>query len=381
MLNGTKNIMSVPALRRICPIFYFFANFDDLYLYCYHDRLYGNVMTGLFNELSDIEGKKWSLLGYGTLFNLFGLSNSSFFAQIDYQNAYVSYSFRTPNRPYMGSEGLLANCANFFLVAVALTLAGFIALRILFRLLFRFPVSRLLRKFDFWGCLLAALFDGNIQLFAFYSAAEWRSAFFFSLGDKCMKAFAIGFGFTLVAVSIGGFLIAFGMYGRLNKYLVDNNRNCLRGVGFLLLQSGLRNFIFGVLHSVLRPLPYTVTIAVLLSAELLFALLFVLSLTLGIYKRSSFMWFYVIISLLRILLIATLAADYQQIDYDVIENIQCTLLVIILVIYLLATLVVISVLFTEACTSLTKISKPKPVRQSTTGNQNKIKIEVDILEP
>ena len=36
---------SVPSLRRLSPTFYFFANFDDLYLYSFHDRLYGNVMN------------------------------------------------------------------------------------------------------------------------------------------------------------------------------------------------------------------------------------------------------------------------------------------------------------------------------------------------
>lgn len=54
MLNGTKDMMSVPSLRSVSPTFYFFANFDDLFLYVFHDRLYGDVMTGLFNELTDI---------------------------------------------------------------------------------------------------------------------------------------------------------------------------------------------------------------------------------------------------------------------------------------------------------------------------------------
>lgn len=190
----------------------------------------------------------------------------------------------------------------------------FIVFRIVFRFLFHYPVSKIFRKFDIWGCLFIILFDGNIQQFAFYSTSEWKNIFFFSFGDKWTKVCIVCFGFILVAVSVGGFLIAFGMYGKLNRHLVDNNRNSLRGVYFLLLQNGLRNFLFGMLHSALRPLPYMAIIVVLLSAELLFTLLFVLSFTFRIYKNASFMWFTIIISLIRILLIATLVVDYGMVN-------------------------------------------------------------------
>jgi hypothetical protein len=40
-LNLTKNVISVPSMRKLSPIFFFFSNFDDLYLYMFHDRLYG----------------------------------------------------------------------------------------------------------------------------------------------------------------------------------------------------------------------------------------------------------------------------------------------------------------------------------------------------
>ena len=92
-------MISVPSLRRLSPTFYFFANFDDLYLYSFHDRHYGKVMNELFSELSVIESTKWSLFGYGSVLKLLGISNSSFFGQIDYQRAYISYRFNTPGLP------------------------------------------------------------------------------------------------------------------------------------------------------------------------------------------------------------------------------------------------------------------------------------------
>lgn len=301
------------------------------------------------------------MFSYGSELVFLGFSNSSFYSQIDYQKAYIIFSFNTPDHPDLGSEAILINCTNFFLVAIPLIILSFIVFRIVFSLLFRYPVSQLFRKFDIWGCLFITLFDGNIQQFTFYSTSEWKNTFFFSVGDKCIKTFTVFFGFILVIISIGGFLVAFGLYGKLNKYLVDNNKNNLKGVFFILLQYGLRNFIFGILHSILRSLPYPTMIVILLSTELLFALLFVLSFTLKIYKMASFMWFYVLITFIRILLIFTLAIDYEHINFDIIESLQCTLLVLMLFVYLLATLAVILVLSVEIVSNLVKLFKNKPI--------------------
>jgi hypothetical protein len=80
--------------------------------------------------------KKWSILNYGEEMNLLDLSNSSFYAEVDYQEAYLTYSYSTADHPNEGSEGLLYNCANFFVVGVPLVIMGFVLLRRLFMLLF-----------------------------------------------------------------------------------------------------------------------------------------------------------------------------------------------------------------------------------------------------
>lgn len=227
---------------------------------------------------------------------------------------YITYNFITPDHPDEGSEAILVNCTNFFLIETPLLILVFIVGRIIFQFLFQYPISQLLRKFDIWGCLFVILFDGNIQQFAFYTTSEWKNTFFFLLGDKWAKIFTLYFGFSLVIVSVGGFLMAFAYYGKLNKYLVDNNRNNFAGVFFLMLQYGLRNLIFGMLHSILRPLPYLAMLKILILAEFLFTLALIISFTLNIYKYAKFMWFYVLISFLRILLISTLAVDYEEIN-------------------------------------------------------------------
>ena len=60
-----QTLISIPTARRIVtPVFYYFGNFDDLYLYSLHNRAYGDTMTGLFQQISKIESKKWTLLSF-----------------------------------------------------------------------------------------------------------------------------------------------------------------------------------------------------------------------------------------------------------------------------------------------------------------------------
>jgi hypothetical protein len=191
---------------------------------------------------------------------------------------------------------------------------GFILLRWAFKLLFRFPVSSLLRKFDFWGFLLIILFDGNVQQFAFYLTSEWRNVFYFSFGDLCLKAGIVWFGFLLVTVSVGGFFMTFGTYCKLNRHLIDNNRNNLHGNTFILLQYGFRNLLIGILHSILRYLPYFTMLSILISVELLFLTFFILSITLMTYRALNSIWIYLLLSFIRILLIFTFFFDYYLPD-------------------------------------------------------------------
>jgi hypothetical protein len=122
----------------------------------------------------------------------------------------------------------------------------------------------LLRKFDLWGYFWVLVFEGNIQQFAFFLAAEWGKAATFALWQRGIKIAVFLFGFLLVITAVGGAFFLRAVYGRLNHYLTDNNRNNLRGTVMLMLQSGVRNFVLGVLHSVLRPLPYEIILSLLL---------------------------------------------------------------------------------------------------------------------
>jgi hypothetical protein len=56
-------LISVPAARcTLKPIFYLFGTFDDLYLYSFHDRKYGNAIKTLFLHINTLENAKWTLI-------------------------------------------------------------------------------------------------------------------------------------------------------------------------------------------------------------------------------------------------------------------------------------------------------------------------------
>ena len=131
-------------------------------------------------------------------------------------------------------------------------------------MLYRKPISRWIRKSEFWSLLFLLLFEGNVQQFTFYEVNEWKNVFVFSLGSKMIKIHTILFGFVLTLISVCLMFLSYGFYAQLNKHVMDNNKNYLMGHLFFILQFGLRNFIYGILHSILRPFPYYHMLGILL---------------------------------------------------------------------------------------------------------------------
>ena len=68
--------MSIPGARRVVsPVFYYFGIFDDLFLFQYHDREYGQAMRSFFGKINEIELKKWSIIDYKTVLGLMGVDS------------------------------------------------------------------------------------------------------------------------------------------------------------------------------------------------------------------------------------------------------------------------------------------------------------------
>jgi hypothetical protein len=163
-LNGLTFFISIPAARRIVtPLFFYFGIFDDIYLYQFHDRLYGDTMNAVFNMINNVQIAKWSLFNYQSFLNSINVDIGVFQNITDYQDAYNSYQFTDADHTEVGSEGLWANCQNFFIVALPITLIGYLFARMLFRILFNYSISKWIRTSEFWVLLFLLLLDGNIQ--------------------------------------------------------------------------------------------------------------------------------------------------------------------------------------------------------------------------
>ena len=171
--GATSGGFAFPAARRVlAPFFYFIGFLDDLYLYKFHDRTYGETATNLFQEVTTVEESKWSFVSYKSVLAYFGVDSQAFDDFIGYQDAYTSHLYATNFHPAASEpEGLISNSQNFFVVALPLTFLAFLILKGLFYLLFNIRISAVLRKFDFSLLLFLLLFDGNIEQFAFQMTA------------------------------------------------------------------------------------------------------------------------------------------------------------------------------------------------------------------
>jgi hypothetical protein len=105
--------------------------------------------------------------------------------------------------------------------------------------------------------------DGNIQQLAFYLATDWRNIFFFGFATKLMKMQVVFFGFIIIIISVCLYFTSYGFYSRLNKHVMDNNKNVLLGQTSLMMQIGARNCYFGIVNSFSRGLGYRSMLAVL----------------------------------------------------------------------------------------------------------------------
>lgn len=163
---------SLPSGRRLVyPLFYFFGNFDDLYLYSFHGFYYGRVAEYIFNQIEDIEKAQWSLLNQFDFMAQIIVENSSLWKVLSSREVYLTIFNEK-------SENLLTNCYFYFIFSLPVSFIIFILMRALFSRLRSFSISKFIRAFDLWGFLLVLLFDGNIQQFAFFSASNLQRIIF-----------------------------------------------------------------------------------------------------------------------------------------------------------------------------------------------------------
>ena len=78
----------------------------------------------------------------------------------------------------------------------------------------------------------------------------------FDISTKFFKVLSVIFGFIVVVFSIGIYFKSYSFYCRLNRFMMDNNKNYLLGQTGLLLQFGIKNIVLGFANSLLRVWSY-----------------------------------------------------------------------------------------------------------------------------
>ena len=84
----------IPGSRKIIkPVFSFFINFDDIWLYIYHPREYNKVVNTFFAMNEALESEKYKLLPFSKLWSFLGINTIDLVNFLDYKRDYTPAKF------------------------------------------------------------------------------------------------------------------------------------------------------------------------------------------------------------------------------------------------------------------------------------------------
>jgi hypothetical protein len=92
-----ETLSRIPGGRKWIPFLCFLFNIDELWLYQYHERDYGETMNSFFQKMQMLENEKWRVLEEETVNNIYaeaGTSKKAIFSLIDTKFNYSHTTFR-----------------------------------------------------------------------------------------------------------------------------------------------------------------------------------------------------------------------------------------------------------------------------------------------
>lgn len=128
----------------------------------------------------------------------------------------------------------------------------FFMLRIIFRFLFNFKISKVLRPFSFWGYLGLIMVDGNLQFFFFLFFSQHKLGFSFNYFQKMLNILNYFFFFICLWFTFSCYLLFYISYKKLAKYFYDNYQCNLNGIFGLIISSSFKNMTLAAIHNFLR---------------------------------------------------------------------------------------------------------------------------------
>jgi hypothetical protein len=128
----------------------------------------------------------------------------------------------------------------------------FIVFRIIFYLLFRYRISIFFRPFAFFLFLIPMILDGNLQSFFFLMFSQRFLLFSVNIIDKYLNIINCFIYFIIFWFSFATSFLAYSLYKKLTKYILDNWRVCMGGLYAYCICNVGRMLVFGYLHNLLR---------------------------------------------------------------------------------------------------------------------------------
>lgn len=150
--------------------------------------------------------------------------------------------------------------------------------------------------------------------------------FAFQFPQKIIKTIVLIFCFVVVVYSVSMFFLSSLFYKKLSHYFNDNNKRSLIGESYLIIQYGFKNMIIGFSHALLRPLPFKMVVTILIILEMVFFIMFIVSIRLSIYKIVVKIWCFMLLNVIKLMIIFTFLWDIDNTNNPLIEGVQQMLL-------------------------------------------------------
>jgi hypothetical protein len=310
--DAIELLNSLPGSRTIIkPVFSFFVNFDDVWLYIYHQREYNKITNTFFAMNQALETEKWKILPFKKLWSFLGINTTYLIDVLDYKLAYTPSKFLSIEE---NSNGFFVNCANLFFANIFLTFAVYFVFHMLFWLTFNFKISVLFRPFTLWPTFIMMFLEGNVQYLSYLFSSEAQNFFAFNFHQKINLIFVLTVFFLVVIFCSGSMLIFKQHYGGLTKYLIDNVPINFTGIAYFVALNGYRNLFLGLLHGLLH-MNYGMKITIILLVESGFMIFsWTLLRSKQCFHSKSKVWINQLTGLIRVTLVWTFLFDEQTLS-------------------------------------------------------------------
>jgi hypothetical protein len=216
----TNWLYKYPALKMTFQfVFRLALEFNHLLLYNYHRRNFTNMSSIILAGVQALDDQRGILLDAYVYPNI---GTSPKVIAYDQQHIALPANINKIVTSYMQRpNGIRLQLTDAIFMDFPMIVIIFAFGCAIFRLLYRYRLSLLLRPFSFIGCLFIALLAGKIEVFTFHFLSEALSLVSANLWHKLQTACIIFAYFTVFLFAVASMLLFRAIYGKTLKYMFD----------------------------------------------------------------------------------------------------------------------------------------------------------------